>query len=87
MNTSAPLKKIMNSQFISVAVDTSWKDVNAIFEQHQLRHLLVVDHQGKLAGIISRTDRLKMLKKLLNRSSGKTWMTREEEATQAKNLM
>ena len=28
-----------------------------------------------------------MLKKLLNRSSGKTWTTREEEATQAKDLM
>lgn len=46
----------MTDQVISVKENTSLLEVQDIFSTHDFHHIPVVDHDGKVVGIISRLD-------------------------------
>jgi CBS domain-containing protein len=52
---NAPISKIMTSQVITVDAETPLPDVYKIVKENAINHLPVL-RDGKLAGIISRTD-------------------------------
>jgi acetoin utilization protein AcuB len=50
------IRSIMTDQVISVKENTSLLEVQDIFSTHDFHHIPVVDHDGKVVGIISRLD-------------------------------
>jgi len=52
---NAPITEIMTRQVVTVEVDTPLPEVHRIVKEHAIHHLPVL-REGKLAGIISRTD-------------------------------
>jgi CBS domain-containing protein len=53
--------QIMASEVVTLALDQNLSQAIDIMQEHQLRHLPVVDEHGKLAGILSDRDILKNL--------------------------
>ena len=49
----------MTSPAITIAVSALWKDASLTMRQHSIRHLPVVNLDGRLVGIISERDILK----------------------------
>jgi acetoin utilization protein AcuB len=54
-----PALKIMNSPLVTVAPDDPLSSALALMEKHRVHHLLVVE-QGRMAGILSSADLLKL---------------------------
>jgi CBS domain-containing protein len=54
-----PLADFMSETLLTAAPDESLVDAMARMEQHEVHHLLVMD-QGRLAGILSSADQLKL---------------------------
>jgi acetoin utilization protein AcuB len=55
------LRNIMTSRVVSVEMDDRLAAVREIFDSTKFHHLLVVDGDGKLAGVVSDRDLLKAL--------------------------
>jgi acetoin utilization protein AcuB len=55
MNPNAPLANIMTPMPLTIGPDTKLTDIYVIFEANSFHHIPVLD-QGRLVGIISRTD-------------------------------
>lgn len=53
--------EIMTTQVITVAIDDHLETARALFERYHFHHLLVLDEEGTLVGIISDRDLLKAL--------------------------
>jgi CBS domain-containing protein len=53
---SRPVADFMSKDVVSVAPDASLEEVAALFRQHELHRLLVVDAAGQLQGIIAWSD-------------------------------
>jgi CBS domain-containing protein len=53
---SRPVADFMSKDVISVAPDASLEEVAALFRQHGIHRLLVVDAAGQLRGIIAWSD-------------------------------
>ena len=51
-----PVEKIMTTQLITVNCNDILTKVVEIFKSHSFHHIPIVDDNGKLEGIISRTD-------------------------------
>jgi len=60
MNTQAPISKIMSTRLITVLEDDAVSKVHDIFTHNQIHHVLVTDRSGKLTGIISKQDLLRL---------------------------
>jgi CBS domain-containing protein len=71
MNINRAVSEIMTRNPITVKPDTFIEQVHQLFESHTFHHLPVVE-QGKLIGIISKTDYLKIRHMLANTWSGQT---------------
>jgi acetoin utilization protein AcuB len=61
-----PVSAFMTRDVVSVAPDTPLLDVQNLLKQHGFRHLVVVDDDGHLAGVLSNRDVLKALSPFLN---------------------
>lgn len=59
MDTNKPVADIMTRHLITVKAETPISKVHDLFEQHSFHHIPVVEN-GKLVGIISKTDYLKI---------------------------
>lgn len=59
MNTSLPVAEIMTRDVITVRPDTVIERIHDLFEKNAFHHIPVVDH-GRLVGIVSKTDYLKI---------------------------
>lgn len=57
---------LMTRDVVSVHPDTPLLDVQNLLKQHGFRHLVVVDDDGQLAGVLSNRDVLKALSPFLN---------------------
>lgn len=55
------LGEIMTTRVITVAIDDHLETARALFEKYHFHHLLVLDEEGTLVGIISDRDLLKAL--------------------------
>ncbi len=53
------LSQIMSTEILTVDIDNKTEDVKKLFETHHLHHIPVVKN-GKLAGIVSLTDFLRV---------------------------
>ena len=51
-----PIQEVMSSPVRSVTTETTIQEVTLIFQQYGLRHLLVLDEQGKRYGIVSQSN-------------------------------
>lgn len=47
---------IMTSPVITVAADSDLSEAAQVFVEHRIRHLPVIDDQGRLVGMLSRSD-------------------------------
>ena len=56
MNIQTPVKNIMTETVISVGPKDNLKDVQKVFADNSFHHLPVVDKNGTVVGILSRTD-------------------------------
>jgi len=61
---SVKIEKIMNKKVLTIKPDSSLIEAAEIITKHDIRRLPVVDEEGRLVGIISRTDLLKALSEL-----------------------
>ncbi len=55
------LRSIMTSRLVTVEMDDRLAAVKEIFDSTKFHHLLVIDSDGKLAGVVSDRDLLKAL--------------------------
>ena len=66
VGTGVQVHKLMNSPVISVSGETEIEDVYTIFRDRNIRRVPVLDQDGRVIGIISRRDCLRVR---LNRNS------------------
>jgi CBS domain-containing protein len=59
MDTSIPVSELMTRQVVHIEPDTSIDELHRLFERHHFHHIPVLEH-GKLVGIVSKTDYLKV---------------------------
>ncbi len=50
------VSEVMTSPVISIRVNAPFHEVSDLFKKHQIRHLPIVDHEGKLKGLVSERD-------------------------------
>ncbi len=63
------VKDRMTPDPMTITVDTSFPEAYRIMRENKIRHLPVLDKKGKLVGVITRTDLLKLLVRLLGSRS------------------
>jgi CBS domain-containing protein len=59
-------KHHMTKPVVTVQSDTSVTDIIKLMREKQVRHLIVVDKTGKMVGIISSRDLMKVLKDVMS---------------------
>lgn len=57
----APVKAYMTTNLITIKLNTTLEEIQNIVIRHNIGRLPVIDDEGKLAGIVSRTDIIKVL--------------------------
>jgi len=60
MNPNIPVSEVMTKDVISIHVEDSFNIVSKTFESHSFHHIPILNH-GKLAGILSKEDILRLL--------------------------
>ncbi len=60
MNPNIPVSEVMTKDVISIHVEDSLNIVSKTFESHSFHHIPILN-QGKLAGILSKEDILRLL--------------------------
>ncbi len=63
-----PVASVMHSEVISVAPQASLHEVSQFMTQHNIKRVLVLD-EGRLVGIVSRTDLVRAMAKAQEKSS------------------
>lgn len=61
MNTLTKVSTLMTTDLIRIMPSTPLSEARALFEKHSIHHLPVVDPEGGLSGILSKSDFLKTL--------------------------
>ncbi|WP_205274258.1 CBS domain-containing protein [Leptospira ainazelensis] len=61
MDLNKPLKQVMTTRIITVNLDDPVSRIGKIFDNLEFHHLLVIDDQKKLIGVISDRDYLKTI--------------------------
>ncbi len=69
-DTRRPVREVMSAPLISVEPDTPAPEIAAILQTHRIKRVPVI-HDGKLVGIVSRTDLLGVIEQLRQISRGK----------------
>ena len=80
MNQVISIKEIMTKELVIVQPDTGLQDIQQLFDQYDFHHLPVLE-EGKLIGMISKTDLLKIVR--LQHKSG----AKNKTSIIAKDLM
>lgn len=60
MNADTPLAQVMTTRLLTVRECDSMEMVHRIFQKHDIHHVPVENEKGELAGIVSRSDFLKI---------------------------
>ncbi len=53
MNLDEPLCKVMSTHVATISIEASFDDAKELLLTHKIRHLPVVDNEGKLIGLFS----------------------------------
>jgi CBS-domain-containing membrane protein len=59
---TTPLSELWTSDVVTVRPDDTLPDVIDLFHAHQVRRFPVVDDEGKLIGVVSRRDVIRMIR-------------------------
>lgn len=86
MRKDIPVSKVMTRLPVIVTPDTTIEKIHSLFEKHDFHHLPVLNH-GKLEGMISRTDYLKVQHVLSYSWSGKPGMKEGYNNIYASDIM
>jgi len=87
MNAKNPIKEIMTTDLITISKKESGTAIKEKFDAYPFHHLLVVNKQNRLAGIISKSDFYRFTYNLTKQTTGKTWSKKKIRSLTAKNLM
>jgi acetoin utilization protein AcuB len=79
-----PVSEIMSSPLVAVAPDEPLSSALALMEKHGVHHLLVIE-QGRMAGILSSADLLKLA--LLRRPEEESAVTGESLGIRVRDVM
>ncbi len=77
---TTPLAELWTRDVISVRPDDTLPDVIDLFQEHQVRRFPVVDEAGKLIGVVSRRDVIRMIRDVRSRVASEC-KTLHERAT------
>lgn len=55
------ISKIMTTKLITLSLDNTLADAKALFEQHRIHHIIVLDEHEKLIGLLTDRDLYKHL--------------------------
>lgn len=61
MDTTIPVSEIMTSPVITLHEDDTLRLVDKTFEKHSFHHIPILNSQGKIVGIISKEDILRLI--------------------------
>ena len=53
MNLDEPLNKVMSTHVATIGLEASFDDAKVLMLSHRIRHLPVIDKEGKLIGLFS----------------------------------
>lgn len=81
------IKDIMNSNLLSIQDTDSLTEVINFFGKNEVSHAIVTDTVGTYKGIISKTDLVSALSRLLKATSGGTYTSLEMDNHKAKDFM
>ncbi len=87
MNMQKPVKEIMSTKLITVKPESAMTEVEELFNQHNIHHIVVVDKGQKLVGIISKEDILRLHVQINKHSSGKTYAQKTMNGLMVKEVM
>ncbi len=71
-----PIKKFMTANPVTLRSEATLADAYQVMKAHDIRHVPVVDGEGKLAGIFSHTD---LLRAYSPRETESGWLYSKEE--------
>ncbi len=74
MDIKAPVSTIMTRDLVTVGPEDKLAEVKKAFESFRIHHILVVDEEEKLVGIISKTDLLHFLD-FVDKESNEPYLT------------
>lgn len=87
MNPNTLIREIMTTNLVTIPPDEKIKVIKPLFEKNNFHHLLVVDEQNKLVGIISKEDFYKFTYTLTLQTTGHTWSNIKYETIRASDIM
>jgi len=87
MKKSYSVKDVMTSNPKTVYEDSTVADIIKELEVQKFDHLPVINHNGTLTGMISKTDLYKKILRLSESTSGTTYSHKLMTSTEAKDIM
>ncbi|QOL27029.1 CBS domain-containing protein [Thalassotalea sp. LPB0316] len=76
------LTKYISTKLVYLTLDSTLRDAKTLFDRHNIHHLIVLDEEEKLVGILTDRD----LYKQLGPTIGSAKQTREDERILAKKI-
>ena len=87
MNTEIPIKEIMTTDLITISKKDNGKVIKEKFDTYPFHHLLVLNKNNHLVGLISKSDFYRFAYSLSKETTGKTWSKKKMASLTAKELM
>lgn len=87
MNPNRSIREIMTEGLVSVAPDTTARQIKELFDENDFHHLPVITGKDKLVGIISKQDFYRLAYFMSLQTTGRTWSEKAYEALYAKDFM
>ena len=87
MNPNTLIREIMTTKLVKIPPNEKIKDIRPLFEKNNFHHLLVVDDQSGLVGIISKADFYKFAYSLTLQTTGQTWSNLKYETICVSDIM
>jgi acetoin utilization protein AcuB len=81
------ITEIMTPNPIVVAPDATLSEISAVWKDHSIHHLPVVDYRGHLVGILSFTDFARASREIFHTPMEKMESTRLQKSVLVKDLM
>ena len=87
MRQNLTIKEIMTPNPLSVNTESRISEIIKVIEDHHFDHLPVLDDNGMLTGIISKTDLYHKALSLSKTTSGKAYSEKLLDGTRAKEIL
>jgi FOG: CBS domain len=87
MNTKKAVKGIMTKNLILINLNTSFHQVENVFDENKFHHLPVLNEKGTVVGIISRNDFTQLTYQMSKETSGSIYTKKAYENLRAEDFM